>query len=101
MIIQCKSCARKFIVKDKDIPGDGRTVQCGYCSISWHQLPISQISSNENLEQIKKVKIEEENNENLSVEKIKASDGKTYKFLGSQWAQLSPSGKTGLFAKKK
>ena len=101
MIIQCKSCARKFIVKDKDIPGDGRTVQCGYCSISWHQLPISQISSNENLEQIKKVKIEEENNENLSVEKIKASDGKTYKFLGSQWAQLLPSGKTGLFAKKK
>ena len=53
MIIQCKSCARKFIVKDKDIPGDGRTVQCGYCSISWHQLPISQISSNENLEQNK------------------------------------------------
>ena len=40
-------------------------------------------------------------NESLSVEKIKASDGKTYKFLGSQWAELLPSGKTGLFAKKK
>ena len=40
-------------------------------------------------------------NENLSVDSIKASDGKTYKFLGSQWAQLLPSGKTGLFAKKK
>ena len=26
---------------------------------------------------------------------------KTYKFLGSQWAELLPSGKTGLFAKKK
>ena len=39
--------------------------------------------------------------EGLSVDKIKASDGKTYKFLGSQWAQLLPSGKTGLFAKKK
>ena len=39
--------------------------------------------------------------EALSVEKIKASDGKTYKFLGSQWAELLPSGKTGLFAKKK
>jgi len=40
-------------------------------------------------------------NENLSVEKITASDGKTYKFLGSQWAELLPSGKTGLFAKRK
>ena len=39
--------------------------------------------------------------EGLSVDKIKASDGKTYKFLGRQWAQLLPSGKTGLFAKKK
>ena len=39
--------------------------------------------------------------EGLSVDKIKASDGKTYKFLGSQWAELLPSGKTGLFAKKK
>ena len=36
-----------------------------------------------------------------SVENIKASDGKTYKFLGSQWAELLPSGKTGLFARKK
>ena len=41
------------------------------------------------------------NDEDLSVDKIMASDGKTYKFLGSQWAQLLPSGKTGLFAKKK
>jgi len=40
-------------------------------------------------------------NEDLSVDAIKASDGKTYKFLGSQWAQLLPSGKTGLFAKRK
>jgi hypothetical protein len=40
-------------------------------------------------------------NESLSVDKIMASDGKTYKFLGSQWAELLPSGNTGLFAKKK
>ena len=40
-------------------------------------------------------------NESLSIDSIKASDGKTYKFLGSQWAELLPSGKTGLFAKKK
>ena len=36
-----------------------------------------------------------------SVDSIKASDGKTYKFLGSQWAELLPSGKTGLFARRK
>ena len=30
-----------------------------------------------------------------------SSDGKTYKFLGSQWAELLSSGKTGIFAKKK
>ena len=91
MIIQCESCSRKFIVKDSDIPQEGRTVQCGYCSVSWHQMavetPIRPVESNIN--------------ESLSVDKIMASDGKTYKFLGSQWAELLPSGKTGLFAKKK
>ena len=91
MIIQCESCSRKFIVKDSDIPQEGRTVQCGYCSVSWHQMaaetPIRPVESNIN--------------ESLSVDKIMASDGKTYKFLGSQWAELLPSGKTGLFAKRK
>ena len=99
MIIQCQSCSRKFIVKDKDIPEEGRTVQCGYCSVTWHQMPVSvptktfeQVNINEPIEEI---------SEGLSVDKIRASDGKTYKFLGSQWAQLLPSGKTGLFAKRK
>ena len=91
MIIQCESCSRKFIVKDSDIPQEGRTVQCGYCSVTWHQMavetPIRSVKSNIN--------------ESLSVDKIMASDGKTYKFLGSQWAELLPSGKTGLFAKRK
>ena len=49
----------------------------------------------------KVVKSTREDEESPSVDSIKASDGKTYKFLGSQWAQLLPSGKTGLFAKKK
>jgi len=90
MIIECKNCSKKFIVKDSDIPQEGRNVQCGYCSTTWHQLPISVTS-----------KPSEKISETLSVDSIKASDGKTYKFLGSQWAQLLPSGKTGLFAKKK
>ena len=99
MIIQCESCSRKFIVKDKDIPVTGRMVQCGYCSVTWHQMPISTPIKTTKQKSISKpaAKI----NEDLSVDAIKASDGKTYKFLGSQWAQLLPSGKTGLFAKRK
>ena len=91
MIIQCGSCSRKFVVKDRDIPEEGRVVQCGYCSVTWHQMPA----------EIAAKSIESNINESLSVDKIMASDGKTYKFLGSQWAELLPSGKTGLFAKKK
>jgi len=87
MIIQCQSCSRKFIARDKDIPEEGRLVQCGYCSVTWHQMPA--------LVQTKVLK------EDISIDSIKASDGKTYRFLGRQWAQLLPSGKTGIFAKKK
>ena len=94
MIIQCESCARKFIVKDENIPEEGRNVKCGYCSVTWHQMP-----TNVAPKPIKKTS--KKIGENLSVDAIKASDGKTYKFLGSQWAQLLPSGKTGLFAQKK
>jgi len=90
MIIQCASCLKRFIVKDKDIPEYGRNVQCGYCSVTWFQKPINKES--------KKIT---ENDNTLSIDGIKASDDKTYKFLGSQWAQVLPSGKTGLLAKKK
>jgi len=99
MIIQCESCSRKFIVKDSNIPKEGRMVQCGYCSVTWHQMPVSaptKVLRQENINEPTK-----EIDEGLSVDKIKASDGKTYKFLGSQWAELLPSGKTGLFAKRK
>jgi len=99
MIIQCDSCARKFIVKDKDIPKKGREVQCGYCSSTWHQMPTSNEIKNTKKE--KSTKSYSIDDESPSVENLKASDGKTYKFLGSQWAQLLPSGKTGLFARKK
>ena len=99
MIIQCENCSKKFIAKDSDIPKEGRMVQCGYCSVTWHQMPV--LKSTKILEQANINEPTEKIDEGLSVDKIKASDGKTYKFLGSQWAQLLPSGKTGLFAKKK
>ena len=99
MIIQCQNCSRKFLAKDSDIPKTGRTVQCGYCSVSWHQMPVT--IPTESVKQKNKIKSVANINESLSVDGIEASDGKTYKFLGSQWAELLPSGKTGLFAKKK
>ena len=98
MIIQCEDCSRKFIVKDSDIPKKGRMVQCGYCSTSWHQMPVLKVKQ---VLEKKKIKSTEESDEAPSVDNIKASDGKTYRFLGSQWAELLPSGKTGLFARKK
>ena len=99
MIIQCESCSRKFIVKDSDIPKEGRTVQCGYCSVTWHQLPVS--APIKTIKKIKSTKPVVQEDESPSVDSIKASDGKTYRFLGSQWAELLPSGKTGLFARRK
>ena len=99
MIIQCESCSKKFIVKDSDIPKSGRNVQCGYCSFNWHQKPTA--ITEETLKLKKTSEPKQKTSDSLSVDAIKASDGKTYKFLGSQWAELMPSGKTGLFAKKK
>jgi len=99
MIIQCESCSKKFIVKDSDIPKEGRNVQCGYCSFTWHQKSTS--TQDKPIKLTKIAKPSKKVDEALSVDAIKASDGKTYKFLGSQWAELLPSGKTGLFARKK
>ena len=99
MIIQCESCSRKFVVKDSDIPKEGRTVQCGYCSVTWHQRPVSVTTGI-----IEKTEITwpvTQTDDSPSVDSIEASDGKTYRFLGSQWAELLPSGKTGLFARRK
>ena len=101
MIIQSESCSKKFIVKDTDIPKEGRNVQCGYCSVTWLQKPILVQKETVETKRPKKPEPATEVDESPSVESIKASDGKTYRFLGSQWAELLPSGKTGLFAKKK
>ena len=99
MIKQCGSCSRKFIVKDSDIPQDGRTVQCGYCSVTWHQMPITTPTRTVKKSQISKPVVEAD--ESPSVDNIRASDGKTYRFLGSQWVEIFTSGKTGLFARRK
>ena len=89
MIIQCGNCSRKFSVKDEDIPKDGRMVQCSNCSQKWFQTPIKIQSS-----------IKSDIDENVSKAQFEASDGRTYKFMGSQWAELLRSGKTGLVARR-
>ena len=99
MIIKCKSCSRKFIVEDSDIPEKGRTVQCGYCSVTWHQTPVSVLTKTTEKPKIRKPT--RETDEGPSIDSLEASDGKTYRFSGSQWAELLPSGKTGLFARRK
>ena len=41
MIIQCKSCNKKFTVPDSAITAKGRLVQCSSCGNQWTQYPIT------------------------------------------------------------
>ena len=94
MIIECKNCLKKFTVRDIDIPIKGRTVQCGNCSTQWVQMPITALVTTEDLDV-------DDVDQDYSKNEFIASDGKNYKFLGSQWAEVLPSGKAGRLAKKK
>ena len=89
MIIQCESCSRKFQVKDEDIPQEGRTVQCSNCSQEWFQVPVEIQSS-----------ITPDIDKKVSKKEFEASDGRVYRFMGSQWAEVLRSGQTGLLAKR-
>ena len=115
MIIECKNCLKKFTVRDSDIPNKGRTVQCGNCSTQWFQMPIdpSVTTKKLDLDNIaqKPPKISSPvTTENVDVDVVdqepaknefKASDGKNYRFLGNQWAEVLPLGKAGRLARKK
>ena len=94
MIIECKNCLKKFTVRDSDIPMQGRTVQCGNCSAQWHQMPIAPSVTTGNLDV-------DEVDQDLSKNEFIASDGKNYRFLGNQWAEVLPLGKSGKLARKK
>ena len=89
MIIQCESCSSKFQVEDEDIPKEGRMVQCSNCSQKWFQVPTKIQSS-----------ITPDTDEKVSKMEFEASDGRVYRFMGSQWAEILRSGKTGLLAKR-
>jgi len=112
MIIECKKCLKRFSVKDSDIPTKGRTVQCGNCSAQWLQMPMQSAIATENLDIEKKsskitpsikadnLEAEDDSSQDLSKNEFMASDGKNYKFLGSQWSEILPSGKFGRLARK-
>ncbi len=112
MIIECKKCLKRFSVKDSDVPTKGRAVQCGNCSEQWLQMPIQSSVTTENLDIDKKsfkispsiaddnLEVEDESSQDLSKDEFMASDGKNYKFLGSQWSEILPSGKFGRLARK-
>ena len=67
MIIQCKSCSKKFLVRDRDIPEKGRMVQCGYCSQKWFQTPVKTRTS-----------LKSDIDKNASEMEFEASDGRTF-----------------------
>ena len=113
MIVECKNCLKKFVLKDSDIPSRGRTVQCGNCSRRWLQMPIHSPIITDSLDVEKNssktsssvtsdnLDVDDVSSQDLPKNKFMASDGKNYKFLGSQWAEMLPSGKSGRLAKKK
>ena len=43
MILECKSCQKKFLVPDNAIPSSGRLVQCSSCGNKWTQFPEKKI----------------------------------------------------------
>jgi len=47
MLVNCKSCHKKFIVPDAAITESGRLVQCGSCGIKWTQYPVTEITKQE------------------------------------------------------
>ena len=95
MIIQCKSCQKKFLVSENAIPKEGMEVQCGVCSSTWFQKPEIKKKSKPKSKKITQEKIETASDGKIET----ASDGKKYKFLGKQWALILASGKSGRLAK--
>ena len=46
MILECKSCQKKFVVPDNAIPATGRLVQCSSCGNKWTQFPVKKKDTN-------------------------------------------------------
>ena len=57
MILECKSCQKKFVVPDNAIPAAGRLVQCSSCGNKWTQFPITKKETKEPINFSSKKKI--------------------------------------------
>ncbi len=57
MILECKSCQKKFIVPDNAITNTGRLVQCSACGNKWTQFPVTKkiVKEQTNFTSIKEV----------------------------------------------
>ena len=55
MILNCNSCAKKFVVPDSAITASGRMVQCGSCGNKWKQFPVNEIKKDEQVSKFKKI----------------------------------------------
>ena len=69
MILECKSCNKKFVVPDNAITSTGRLVQCSSCGNKWTQFPIKKKA--ENKPGVIATKIKKEETFNPPVEKKK------------------------------
>ena len=47
MILECPECTTRYMVPDRAIGPEGRTVRCAKCRHSWHQPPLSEIDADE------------------------------------------------------
>ena len=91
MILECKSCQKKFIVPDNAITNTGRLVQCSSCGNKWTQFPVTKKKIKETVyfpakkELIKKSikvppKIKEEKNFKTIEKKKEKSEKKIWSF---------------------
>jgi len=57
MILECKSCQKKFMVPDNAIPAAGRLVQCSSCGNKWTQFPVTKKDTNKPIDFSTKKKV--------------------------------------------
>ena len=81
MILECKSCQKKFLVPDNAIPSSGRLVQCSSCGNKWTQYPEKKIVKPKKID-LKPKKISDKKTINTIKDKVIAKKKKINKKTG-------------------